>query len=114
MAEAYRAPAIIFNRKDELHHKLFKLVLGEVPDDFPVNYIPSAEKFMDGIAIGIGYGMLPFQQAKPLIRTGRLVDLAPDYVVPVKLYWHCWNIKSKPLMKFTQQLIFRTKTLLDT
>jgi LysR family transcriptional regulator (chromosome initiation inhibitor) len=114
IAEAYRAPAIIFNRKDELHHKLFQLALGEVPDNLPVNYIPSAEKFMDGIATGIGYGMLPFQQAEPLIQTGRLMDLAPDYVVPVKLYWHCWNIKSKPLIAFTRQLILRAKTLLDT
>ncbi|MBM9605315.1 LysR family transcriptional regulator ArgP [Desulfopila inferna] len=113
IAEAYRAPAIIFNRKDELHHKLFKLVLGEVPENLPVNYIPSAEKFVDVIARGIGYGMLPFQQSEPFIRTGRLVDLAPDYVVPVKLYWHCWNLKSKPLIRFTQQLIFRAKTLLD-
>lgn len=113
IAAAYRAPAIIFNRKDELHHKLFKLVLGEVPETLPVNYIPSAEKFVDVIAMGLGYGMLPFQQSEPFIRTGRLVDLAPDYVVPVKLYWHCWNLKSKPLIKFTRQLIFRAKTLLD-
>ncbi len=113
IAEAYRAPAIVFNRKDELHHKLFKLVLGEVPESLPVNYIPSAEKFVDVIDRGIGYGMLPFQQSEPFIRTGRLVDLAPDYVVPVKLYWHCWNLKSKPLIRFTQQLIFRAKTLLD-
>ncbi len=113
IAEAFLAPAIIFNRKDELHHKHFQLVLGQVPENLPVNYIPSAEKFVDVIANEIGYGMLPFQQSEPFIRTGQLVDLAPDYVVPVKLYWHCWNLKSKPLIKFTEQLIFRAKTLLD-
>ncbi len=114
LAEACRAPAIIFNRKDELHYKLFKLFLGEVPETMPVIYIPSSEKFGDAMAMGLGYGMLPFQQSEPLIRAGRLVDLAPDYTVSVKLYWHCWNLKSQPLVKFTQQLILRAKTLLDT
>lgn len=113
IAGANRAPAIIFNRKDELHHKLLELVLGEVPDTIPANYIPSAEKFVDFMAAGLGYGMLPFQQSEPFIRTGRLVDLAPGYTIPVKLYWHCWNLKSKLLIKFSQQLTLRDKTLLD-
>lgn len=113
IADANRAPAIIFNRKDELHQKLFQLALGEVPDAIPANYIPSAEKFVDFMAAGLGYGMLPFQQSEPFVRTGRLVDLAPDFNVPVKLYWHCWNLKSKLLVKLTQQLTCKAKTLLD-
>jgi LysR family transcriptional regulator (chromosome initiation inhibitor) len=113
IAAARRAPAIIFNRKDQLHHKLFQLVLEEVPDAIPANYIPSAEKFAEAIVLGLGYGMLPLQQSDPFIRTGRLIDLAPDRTVSVKLYWHCWNLTSKPLVNFTQHLIFRAKTLLD-
>ncbi len=113
IADAWRAPAIIFNRKDELHHKLFQLALGEIPHAIPTNYIPSAEKFADFMAMGLGYGMLPFQQSEPFIRTGRLINLAPDYTVPVKLYWHCWNLKSKLLVRFSQQLSLSAKTLLD-
>ncbi len=113
IANVCRAPAIIFNRKDELHHKLFQQVLGEVPDGIPANYIPSSEKFADFMAMGLGYGMLPCQQSEPFIRTGRLVDLAPDYTVPVKLYWHCWNLKSRLLDKLTEQLTFKAKKILD-
>lgn len=65
------------------------------------------------MAAGLGYGMLPAQQSEPFIRTGQLVDLAPGYNVPVKLYWHCWNLKSKLLVKLTDQLTFRAETLLD-
>jgi len=108
-----RAPAIIFNRKDELHYKLLQQVVTEVPDTLPVNYMPSAEKFVDVLATGFGYGMLPFQQSEPLLRAGRLVDLAPGYTVPVKLYWHCWNLQSKPLLSFTRQLLAGAKRLLD-
>ena len=113
VADVSRGPAIIFNRKDELHHKLLEQVLEDVPVTIPANYIPSAEKFVDFMVMGYGYGMLPFQQSEPLIRAGRLVHLAPDYNVPVKLYWHCWNLKSKSLVKFTEMLTFNAKKLLD-
>jgi len=108
-----RAPAIIFNRKDELHYKLLRQILAEVPDTLPVSYMPSAEKFVDVLAMGLGYGMLPFQQSEPLLQAGRLVDLAPGNTVPVNLYWHCWNLQSKPLLAFTKQLLAGAKRLLD-
>ncbi len=113
IAEVCSAPAIIFNRKDELHNKLFQLVLGQIPDSIPTNYVPSAEKFVNFIAMGLGYGMLPRQQNKPFAGDVRFVDLAPGYNIPVKLYWHCWNLKSKLLIKFTRQLILGAKMLLD-
>lgn len=112
LADVCIAPAIIFNRDDQLHNKLFKLVLGQVPDSIPANYVPSAEKFVDFIAMGLGYGMLPRQQSDPFTAKGRLVDLAPDHHIPVKLYWHCWNLKSKLLVKFTRQLSLGAKALL--
>ena len=110
--DASLAPAIIFNRKDELHQKLMQVALGAVPDTTSANYIPSAEKFADFIVAGLGYGMLPTQQSDPFTRNGQLVDLAPDYSVPVKLYWHCWNLKSKLLVKLTKQLTSSSKKLL--
>ena len=113
IADACSAPAIIFNRKDALHNKLFQLVFGQVPDSIPANYVPSSEKFVNFIEMGLGYGMLPRQQSEPFTRDGRLVDLAPDHNIPVKLYWHCWNLKSKLLVNFSRQLIIGAKALLD-
>jgi LysR family transcriptional regulator (chromosome initiation inhibitor) len=113
IADACRAPAILFNRKDELHHKLFHLVLGHVPEAIPTNYVPSSEKFVDCIAMGLGYGMLPRQQSEDFVGKGRLVDLAPGYNVPVKLYWHCWNLQSKLLVTLTRQLTLGAKALLE-
>jgi LysR family transcriptional regulator (chromosome initiation inhibitor) len=108
-----RAPAIIFDRQDELHHKLLYQALEEVPAAIPTNYVPSVEKFAEFIALGLAYGMLPDQQSTPLIGTGQIFDLSPDCHVPVKLYWHCWNLKSDLLKKLTQQLISQAKTLLE-
>jgi LysR family transcriptional regulator (chromosome initiation inhibitor) len=63
--------------------------------------------------MGLGYGMLPRQQSAPFAGDGRLVDLAPGHNIAVKLYWHCWNLKSKQLVKFTRQLILGAKAQLD-
>jgi LysR family transcriptional regulator (chromosome initiation inhibitor) len=111
--EVRRAPALIFDRKDDLHHKLLHQALEEVPASIPTHYVPSVEKYAEFIALGLAYGMLPDQQSTSLVRTGQIVDLSPDCHVPVKLYWHCWSLKSKLLNKFTQHLTLRAKTLLD-
>ena len=107
-----RAPFILFNRKDTVHHHLFHKVLGHLPQPLPCHYLPSSEKFIDFIASGMGYGMLPDQQSRLLMAQGDILDLAPDHFVPVHLYWHCWNIGSTTLKKLTQYLFQEAGTRL--
>ncbi|WP_163337453.1 LysR family transcriptional regulator ArgP [Desulfopila sp. IMCC35008] len=107
-----RAPALIFDRKDDLHQKFLMKALEEIPASFPSHFIPSVERYAEFVALGIAYGMLPDQQRSPFIRNGQLIDLRPDCHVPVKLYWHCWSLKSKLLTQFTRQLTSRAKILL--
>ncbi|MDD2463333.1 MAG: LysR family transcriptional regulator ArgP [Desulfobulbus sp.] len=108
-----RAPFILFNRKDKVHHQLFAQVLGDLPNPIPTHYLPSSEKFVDFIASGMGYGMLPDPQSRSMVEQGKIIDLAPGHCVPVWLYWHCWNIGSTALKKLTQYLIRETSTRLD-
>ncbi len=107
-----RAPAVIFDRNDELHHKLLRQALEEVPASFPTHYVPSIEKFSEFITLGLGYGMIPDEQSRPLTGTGQLVDLSPQCHVSADLYWHCWNIKSELLERLTQTLVRRANTIL--
>lgn len=112
--DAIQAPAIVYNRKDDLHNKFFKHAFGTIPASMPVHYVPSSEKFLDFIAMGVGYGLMPLQQGLPLVQDGRLINLMSDLHVPVKLFWHCWNLKSKLLEKFTEQLTSAAHRLLGT
>ena len=99
-----RAPAVIFSRKDDLHNKMCRKLLGE---SFPLDnafYIPSAEKFFELIANGFAYGMVPDLQGDGMLKSGKLMDLAPDTRVDVHLYWHCWNLKSPLLDELTETL----------
>lgn len=108
------APALMFDRKDDLHHKFLHQVIGEVPASLPTHYVPSVEKYAEFLTMGLAYGMLPDMQSTPLVHTGQLIDISPENYVSVNLYWHCWSLKSKLLEKFTQELTFRAKTLIGT
>lgn len=108
-----RAPALLFDRKDDLHHKFLMQAIGEVPASLPSHYIPSVERYAEVVALGLAYGMLPDQQRTPFVRNGQLIDIMPDCHVPVKLYWHCWSLKSTLLTQFTRQLASQAKALLD-
>jgi len=113
MEDVQLAPAIIFDRQDELHGKLLQQTLEEVPHNIPTHYVPSVQRFADFITLGLAYGMLPDQQSSPLLHTGKVIDLSPTYHVPVKLYWHCWNLKSDLLEKLTRRLVRNARTLLE-
>ena len=108
-----RAPALVFNRKDEMHRKFLLRVFGRAPAVFPAHYVPSSEKFVDFIVSSLAYGMLPDLQGAPLLESGKLVNLAPDVHVPVNLYWHCWNLRSGLLDALTWHLTRGAEKLLS-
>ena len=112
-AEAVRrAPAMVFNRSDEMHDRIFRLVFDQAPGPLPIHYAPSSETFAQFIISGLAYGALPDQQCGSALRAGRLIDLAPGRRIPVDLYWHCWNLKSDLLEKLTAALVGRAPRLL--
>ena len=111
-AAVNEAPALIFNRKDRLLHRLLKDEIDLGTDCFPRHYLPSSEKFVDWIAAGLAYGMLPDRQASPLVEQGRLIDLRPGAAVEVALYWHCWTVATKSLEGLTQALVEGARQML--
>lgn len=106
------APSVLFNRKDDLHNKVCEELLGEPFPNINTFYLPSSEKFVEIIASGLACGMVPDLQGAPLIAEGTLVELAPEYSIPVELYWHCWNLKSNLLEKLTRILTEQARSIL--
>ncbi|QGY39581.1 ArgP/LysG family DNA-binding transcriptional regulator [Pseudodesulfovibrio cashew] len=99
------APILIFNRKDLMHGDLIAEALGSAPTAYNAFYLPSSEKFAPTIASGRVCGMLPDQQAAEYLDRGELIDLLPGHVYTVRLHWHCWNLESAQLSRFTQALV---------
>jgi len=112
-----RAPILIFNRKDLMHGELVADKLGEQPAKFNAFYMPSSEKFASIIASGRVCGMLPAgqdRQAGEYVERGELVDLMPGFTFTVGLHWHCWNLESAQLGRFTDALVKGARRELKT
>jgi len=101
---ALRAPAILFNRKDELHDEFLLQRFGIRVDRYPRHYLPSPSALLEGIAMGAGYGLVPSTQAQGLVQEGVLEELAPGLPVRVNLYWHHWEMEP-PIARAITELI---------
>lgn len=100
---AWRAPAVVFNRDDNVHDRYLVQTLGMSPDSAPRHHVPDSERFVDFVLGSAGYGLIPHLQAATHLASGALVDLSP-ITMPVPLYWHCWNIPSTLLARMGKAL----------
>ncbi|MFJ7036433.1 LysR family transcriptional regulator ArgP [Streptomyces rochei] len=90
------APVMVFDRRDDFQDG-FARRLGLGGASAARHYVPTSEGFAEAVAAGLGWGMVPEPQARPLLRTGRLVEFAPDLPVDVPLYWQQWKLDSPAL-----------------
>jgi LysR family transcriptional regulator (chromosome initiation inhibitor) len=97
-------PFIAFNRKDDLQGEFIAHVFHLKHVALSQLYVPSSEGQVSAVLAGWGVSVLPELQVREHLRSGRLVNLAPGHVLPVDLYWHCWNLDSVVLDGLTAAL----------
>lgn len=105
-----RMPAIVFGRDDRLQHRLLSSMGFDEP--FPHHLCPSSEGFVRLASSGMGYGMIPEQQARYLLESGALIDIAPNHALEVPLYWHHWRHGGQTLERLTDHLLRHCQSLL--
>ncbi|TVU70613.1 MULTISPECIES: LysR family transcriptional regulator ArgP [Cobetia] len=105
-----RMPAIVFGRDDKLQHRLLSSMGFDEP--FPHHLCPSSEGFVRLALSGMGYGMIPEQQARHLLESGELIDIAPNHALEVPLYWHHWRHGGNTLERLTDHLLRHCESLL--
>ncbi|WP_030558761.1 LysR family transcriptional regulator ArgP [Streptomyces aureocirculatus] len=104
------APVIVFDRRDALQDQFVRKLPadgdgtgigtgggggseGGGPRAGSVrHYVPTSEGYCDAVAAGLGWGLVPEQQAAPLLRSGGLVELTPGRWLDVPLYWQQWKL----------------------
>lgn len=89
------APVIVFDRRDQLQDHFVDTAAPGREASPHRHYIPSSEGFVDAVAAGLGWGMVPEVQARPRITAGTLIDIGRPIDVP--LYWQQWKLDSPPL-----------------
>jgi LysR family transcriptional regulator (chromosome initiation inhibitor) len=89
------APAIVFDRKDDLQDRFLRGLTRRRSFTLVRHHIPASESFVDAVAAGLGWGMVP--EAQAAARGGTLVDLVPDRPLDVPLHWQQWKLDSPAL-----------------
>ncbi|MFJ4870080.1 LysR family transcriptional regulator ArgP [Streptomyces sp. NPDC088757] len=99
LAEDLReAPTVTFDRRDGLQDAFVRSLTRGRSGAGPIRHlVPTSDGFRDAVAFGLGWGMVPEPQAEPLLRSGRLVELAPARPMDVPLYWQQWKLDSPAL-----------------
>lgn len=98
------AAAVLFNREDSLHDEFLARHFGFAVDRYPKHHLPSPMALLEGVAVGLVYGLIPSAQAGLLVAAGRLVAVAAEEPALVDLYWHHWEVEP-PLAREISQLI---------
>jgi len=91
-----RAPFVVFNHKDALQQD-YLLARGVDPSAPPRHFVPGSADFLHAVELGMGWGMLPDEQAAPGIARGDLVQLTGGAPLHVPLYWQQWALESVAL-----------------
>ena len=93
-----------FNRKDDMAAEFVARAFGLKRVALNHLFVPSSEGQLHAVKAGWAVGVLPELMVRTGLADGSLVDMAPGRVLPIQLYWHCWNLESEVLDSLTQAL----------
>lgn len=99
------APALKFDRNDNLHERYLRHFFPDVDVDIPYETIPSVAGFKSYAMLGLGYGLVPFIDIVEELKSKALINLFPDRTWDIPLYWHIWSIKSSWYKQFNEEII---------
>lgn len=98
-------PFVAFNRKDDSQAEFIAHAFGLKGTTLNRVFVPSSEAQVRATLARWGICVIPELLVHDDIAAGRLVNIAPSKVLPVQLYWHCWNLESDVLDALTNALL---------
>lgn len=97
------APLVCFDEADGLQEHVLR-AHGVDPATPPRHDIPATADYLDAIALGMGWGMLPELQTAQAEERGRIVRLPGAEPVDVPLYWQQWRLRSGALDRLASEV----------
>lgn len=98
------APCLVFNTKDELQARwVQRLCRRHV--DLPRHSLPSSQAFVTAALAGMGWGMHPQALIASHLEDGSLVELMPDTVLDIPLYWQNVRAASGVINQLSQSML---------
>lgn len=96
-----RAPILRFDGHDRLQDRWARVRAG-VDLDAPTHWVPSAQGFLEGALLGLGWAMNPLALAGPHLAAGRLVELLPGRPLDVPLHWQAVRLGAGLIDRLTR------------
>ncbi len=97
------APVVDFDRRDDLQTRYLS-ELGVDPHQPPRHRVPASHDFTAAVIAGMGWGMVPEQQARSALADGRLVSLGGP-PLDVRLYWQRWKLATAALTRIEDSVV---------
>lgn len=95
-----QAPSMIFDSKDYLHtrylEKFFKITNAQLNH----HVVPSIAGFKQFVMKGYAYALIPEIDIKTELKQKKLINLFPDKVLQMPIYWHSWSIENNNFKRF--------------
>lgn len=104
------APLVDFDRRDDLQTRYLTTVGSDAALP-PRHHVPASHDFAAAVLLGMGWALLPEQQASDAIADGRLVALGGP-PVDVELYWQRWRLDSALLARIEDAVVAAARTSL--
>ncbi|MTH78529.1 LysR family transcriptional regulator ArgP [Paracoccus aestuariivivens] len=105
------APALTFNQKDRLQQNWVQQQFGR-SIAFPTHWLPSTNGFVTAALAGMGWCLNPPQLIAGHLASGQLVELIPDAVLDVPLFWQTNRLAADSLAPLTRAILSRSKEVL--
>ncbi|MDR2255287.1 MAG: ArgP/LysG family DNA-binding transcriptional regulator [Arthrobacter sp.] len=102
-----RLPMVDYDDADDLQRASLASWVGRPVSSLhpPRHKVPSSTAFARAVEAGLGWGMLPEEQALPALRRGTLVPLPHGAHHDVVLFWHRWEPASVALTELSAHLL---------
>ena len=72
------APALQFDRNDNLHERYLRHYFPDLDTNIPYKIIPSVAGFKKYAMLGLGYGLIPLIDILDELKSNKLINLYPD------------------------------------
>jgi LysR family transcriptional regulator (chromosome initiation inhibitor) len=105
------APLIDFDRKDELQARYIRSVTRRDLRP-PRHLVPASADFAAAVTLGLGWGMLPDQQADAGRAAGSLITVDDARSIAVPLFWQQWNLRSALLDRVADAVVTHARAAL--
>lgn len=99
------APAVIFDQKDKLHANYLNHFFNLSDATIRYHVIPSVAGFRHFALNGYAYALIPKIDITQELKQQKLINLFPDKIWQMPLYWHSWSVETKGYKSFNELVL---------